>query len=162
MEPFSRQKTLKLVTSGFTAVTTTKTPSTHHVPTTKSVLPRQQVLPSADSCSAQSDMAREALRANRAPTTLKKTKPTTEQSWCFPGAGPEHTASPHRPHSICLITQAGTVPRRSLLNRPRCKVRLNHLLQGASGHLCCLSHTNCSERDKSPAAGSSPRIGSHC
>lgn len=93
----------------------------------------------------------EKLSEQAALTELQKkkpTKPATEQSWCFPGAGPGHTASPHRPRSICLITQVGTVPRRSLLNRPQCKVFLNHPLQGVSSHLCCLSHINCSERGR--------------
>lgn len=37
-------------------------------------------------------------------------------------------------------------PSHSLLNRPWCKVCLNHLLQGASSHLCCSPHTKGSER----------------
>jgi len=162
VEVFYRQKLSALITSGFTAVTTTKTPSTHNVPTAKSVLPRHQLLPGAESCSAQSDTVWEAVGANRAPTALQKTKPTTEQSRCFPGAGPGHTASPHRPHSICLTTQAGTIPRGSPLNRPRCKVCLNHLLQGASSHLCCFLSWTAQSGDRPPAAGSSRRTGSHC
>lgn len=44
----------------------------------------------------------------------------------------------------------------------QCNLCLNHPLQGASGHLCCLSHTNAQRGDRPPAKGSSLRTGSHC
>lgn len=146
-----QQKLLKLVT----AVTMTETLQHMLTPHQASSL-LSWLFPSADP-------VRHSMRccqSKQGSHSASKPKPTPEQSCCSPGAGPGHTASPHRPHSLCLITQAGTVPRCSLLNRPWCKVCLRHLLQGASSHLCCSPRTKGSERGQ--AAGSPRRIGPHC
>lgn len=137
---------MKSVTSGFTAVTTTKTPSTHNVHTTKSVLPGPRYTPAQTTVKHSLTPHEKLSEQIELPQNFKKPNQQLSQAGAFLALGLDtqqvltgHTAS-------VLYTQVGTVPRCSLSNRPQRKICHNHLLQEASSKLSCLSHANFSDR----------------